>query len=798
MTGSRFDPLARVSRSLRLAAVVLVSFAVLAEEVAVTRLFAVVLQHHFVFLAISVAICGLGLGGLLRQLFSKRDWDVLPLGAGGFAIASSIVLVLLIRWMFPFHMDRYWIAGALMVIPFAAAGLFFAELFARHSAEAGKLYAADLLGAGAAAVAVVGLLQLLGATGTILVAAAIGGGGGALAARRGIGRAFALTGCVLALVLFAASRTTTWLDIGAVRVDRKVVDRNLANPLFLDLANPPGQRPVILRTEWNAFARTDVVEHPGFGPFKKDVYHVYTNGSVPTNMIRSEIDLRTGDAAAVAARLAATKVLAPVCDFAFALGQNRRVLSIGPGGGMDVLLALLHGAEEVEGAELNPSILRIMKRYSDFNGHLYERPGVRIVKAEGRSYVRQSKKKYDLVYAALTQSAAGSSATALMESYLFTIEGFRDYWEHLTPEGSIAVVTHDPLLAARLFATAVTMLGEESISEPEATRHIALFDGETPPYRFLLILKKRPIDPGESTALDAKARERGFDPIFLPGRATGSFAEIETGRKSVLDLAEMLAPEIGTDSDLRPATDDRPFFYDLHRGIPRALTGLIAGAILLAILFSAGFLFGRRDGLATRRCIAPFALYFVALGVGFMLVEIGLVQKLILFLGYPTLALTTTLFALLSGAGAGSAASQRVPTKTALDWAWMASIGAGISIALLAAFFGSRVSNHLLDWPLAVRLVIVFAALAVLGFFLGVPFPSAIRRLGEISETDVPWMWGLNGVFSVVGSLAAAALGKLTGFRSVLLLGAVIYFVIGLALRRRAAARSRADLRAAV
>jgi hypothetical protein len=761
-------------------AVFLVSFAVLADEVALTRLFSVVLQYHFVFLAISLAICGLGLGGLVRQLARRSPFDALVFGAVGFALANTVALVVLVRWVFPFELDRVWIAAGILLAPFVLAGVFFAELFSRSPEQAAGLYAADLLGAGLAAVAVVGMLQVSGAVGSILGSSALAGLGGALAARSRSGRRVSFAAALAPLLMLTADSSTHFLDVYRVPASARIVNSGLATSLFLDLARPAAERPTILTTEWNAFARTDVVEHPMFGGLRKKSYPVYTNGNVPTNMLRIDADLRVTDARLAAASLLKNGVLPPVCDFAFGLGPSRRVLSIGPGGGMDVLLALLHGAEEVEGAELNPSILDIMRRYADFNGHLYERADVHVVTAEGRSYVRQSKAAFDLIYAALTQTVTDSGATALMESYVFTVEGFRDYWSHLTPGGYLAVVTHEAALAARLVGSAVAMLGREGIREPDALRHLLLVDGGHPPYRFLVVLKKQAIDSVESEALASQARGREIVVVHRPWAKDGLFTPVERGERTTGDILESIEAR-NPGFSIQPTTDDRPFFYDVQRGIPPALLGLLAGAAVLVLLFSVAFLSVRRTG-ATAVQMAPFILYFAALGVGFLLIEVALIQKLILLLGYPTLALTISLFSLLSGAGLGSATSRRISTLRTSDAAAHAAILVAFLVVALAWFLGGRFAGALLDWPLGLRIALVVVVLGFLGFLLGRPFPLGIRRLSQVSPVDIPWMWGVNGLFSVVGSLGAACLGKLLGFQAVLLLGAVIYLILGIAL----------------
>jgi MFS family permease len=182
----------------------------------------------------------------------------------------------------------------------------------------------------------------------------------------------------------------------------------------------------------------------------------------------------------------------------------------------------------------------------------------------------------------------------------------------------------------------------------------------------------------------------------------------------------------------------------------------------------------QRTGITYRAAQWLFIVYFATLGVGFMLVEIPLTQKLILPLGYPTLALTVILFALLLGGGAGAWFSQRFHRKALRRWTIVSALAvACVSMGL--AHSAEFVSQMLLGLHLAARCALVGAALLPCGFFLGAPFPSGMRLFAHKFERNVPLVWGLNGVASVVGSLGAAMGAKLWGFHTVLLSGAAVY-----------------------
>jgi len=480
---------------------------------------------------------------------------------------------------------------------------------------------------------------------------------------------------------------------------------------------------------------------------------------------------------------------------AFRQGPFERVLCIGPGGGSDVILALSHGAKFVEGAELNGSILELMHEYADFNGHLYERADVSVVTAEGRSYVRQSQHEYDLIYAALTQTATSGGATALLENYIYTKEAFRDYWEHLSDVGTAALIVHEHPLLLRLFTTSLELLREEGFSDFDATERMAMFMVEDSPYRFMFLLSKQPFVGERAERLVRDAVELEAQPMFVPRLYDGILTKFRGGGQTYEDLlasAQAVDLETGDRAtlDIRPVRDDRPFFFDVLHRLPDGMVELGIGAVVLVVLLSVLARFGRDEKHASLAAIWPFALYFTGLGAGFMLIEIPLIQKLVLVLGYPTLAMTTTLFGLLVGGGIGSAASQRLASESTAGRLALIAGGLAVLYTVAFAFLLPTIDAALLPLGLPARIGTLMAVLGILGLLLGMLFPLGLRLVARFSPLDVPWMWGVNGVLSVIGSLLAVLLANQVGFRGVLLVGAGVYaatlFLVPLMARRAA------------
>ncbi len=763
--------------------VFLIGFAILSLEVGLTRVFSVVLDHHYAFLAVSIAICGLGMGGLILHVLRRggqRGENAAIASAAGFAVATLFVMAALLYALFTFFLAYYWLAGILLLVPFAFAGAYLADVFERHAHRAGRVYAADLIGSGLAAVFITALLRWVGGVNACLLAAVLAAWAAVISEGAPRARVAAGSLAILVTLLGIANVPFGFLAVGSVIAPPGSPAAQVAKPLFVDLSGPVAERPVIVQKKWNAFARTDLVENPGFGMFRGDIYQVFTNGHVPTYMMRVNADLRERDLTVETPLVPAWWHMARNSMLAFRQGPFERVLCIGPGGGSDVILALSQGAKHVEGAELNGSIIELMHEYAAFNGYLYQRDDVSVVMAEGRSYVRQASGTYDMIYAALTQTATAGGATALLENYIYTREAFQDYWGHLSESGMAAMIVHDQALALRLMSTAIDLLRSEGMSDFEATEHLAMFAVPDSPYAFLLLLSKQPFVGERVERLVRDANELEVRAVYVPRLLDGMLTKVRGGGQSYDDLvaqAAVVDPETGEQQplDIRPVPDDRPFFFDVFHEPPTDVVMLGIAAAAMVLLFSVLAAFARGEGHAPAGDVWPFALYFTGLGAGFMLIEIPLIQKLVLVLGYPTVALTTTLFGLLLGGGIGSALSQRLASpESAARLVVIAGVGA-IVYAVTFALLLPSIDAWLLPREMTFRIGALMAILGGLGILLGMLFPSGIRMLARFAPLDVPWMWGLNGILSVVGSLLAVLLANAIGFRGVLLVGAGVY-----------------------
>ena len=805
---------------LLLLAIAVLSAALLGFEVALTRVFAVLLRYHFAFLVISIAVCGLGVGGYATYwLRRKRELSLASLAAL-FALSIAVALALMLRVVFARFPEAYWLAAILVLIPFSIGGAFLSEAFVRFSVWSGRLYAWDLAGAASMALIVVGVLQFLSAINACLLMAALVALAGVLVSRatdssveRKKGNDAILVG--IALIAFLGMNLKfNFLDIPAIppRLDAdnlSLADKGMTQPLFTELGDPRHTSKIV-DTRWSAFARTDVVQDAAM----PGSFYLYTNGNVPTNMMRW--DGKMSSVKAIGAQF-------PLSDWAFAVApfardltsgkaikdqtndskRKRGVLAIGPGGGLDALLALHYGAAQFDGAEINPSIVSLMKepKYARFNGGIYGRQDVNIQVADGRAFVREAiskKQKYALLFSALTKTATAGQGMALLESFVYTTDAFADYLDVLRDDGQMTIVLDSPILTARFCATAIEVLRTRGVDAKTAMQQIAIVYAPQPgqPYAYALVVQKKPFTRAQTFDLYDAAIQRGLTPVWIPKQAQneefGPYPQLASGALDLNGFINIFR-DLENPIDIAPCPDSRPFVLDLTLTTLPVFKQLTVFALVLALgVLALSWKTGRDEtqesslkesatastpAISTQRkneLDILYVLYFLALGVGFMLVEIPLAQKLILPLGYPTLALTVILFSILLGGGIGAWFSQRFEGENLRRYAMLCALGVAVATGIgVLALQGA--GSALLQMNIVVRCVLIAVLLLPLGFLLGTPFPSGLRLFAPTSEHKVPLIWGLNGVASVVGSLLAAMGAKNFGFNVMLGIGALIY-----------------------
>jgi len=741
--------------------VFMVSLSVLMFEVTLIRLFSVTLAYHFVFVIVSLAILGLGLGGgfiyIIKQKIvgEGKIFKVLFFLSLLFPLSLVFSLILLLKAPATGTLVIYSFTG---LVPFFFAGMFLSLVFTGFTRQSSKIYFADLAGAATGSLLVILALQIWGGINTALLSAVIASLGTlflAFASKRKTFIGSTLTCSVFLFLLFYLNLNFKYIDVNfsSGTSPGKALSSNLND---LDR----GER--IVYTDWNAFARTDVTE--GKNPYVKVIY---IDGGAGSDMLKFD-----GDPNKV------SYLIEDIGFFPFYQGRKDKILIIGPGGGKDVLLALLGGVKEITAVEINPGSVKAVQEFSSFNGNIYDFSNVKIFVGDGRSFVKRSKERYDIVYLSLVHTETASMlGFPLTENYIFTKEAFLDYLEHLDEDGRLVMVLHDISDLTKAFVTAISVLQDRGIGLEQALKHLTIINNSDTaiPHMPLFILKKSPFTPEEATAVFGTALVLEKRPLFIPYVYKEAPYSL-IGTQMSLEEFVSRPPVI----NINPAVDDSPFFYNFHKGVPPFLKTLFLISLFLAGAFLVPSYFRRKKGKPKSSQATPvifhFLLYFTCLGVGFMLIEIALMQKFILFLGYPTLSFSVTLFSLLLGGGFGSLTSnflkKRLTRKISL-------VALTIVVMVVSYLFALPfLFDKFLSSPILARSLITMAILLPLGFLMGIPFPIGLRILKDFFPQDIAWMWAINAVMSVVGSILAVILAILFGFTWALLAGALPYIWI--------------------
>jgi spermidine synthase len=774
------------------AAVFLLSAATIVFEIALTRVFSVAQWYHFAFMTVSLALLGFGASGSFLSLFpglAKRELRGL-LSTSCLLCAVSILGGYLVSNRVPFdsyqivydrrqlvYLAIYFLS---LSVPFFFGGLAVAALLAAAPEQAGKAYFANLMGSGIGCPAALILLSVAGGEATVMLASLLAAVAAAGLAYRRSWRRFGLGLALALLLVWGGLRLPSLLEINMSPY------KALSNVLRY-----PGAQ--VAYRGWTAFARVDVVESdvirsaPGLSyvyPSElPDQKGVFTDGE----------DLSPLTAAGAGADVSFLESL--LVSLPYRLIPQPQVLILEPGAGLDVLLAVESGASEIVAVDSNPLVLEIVRdRYAAYAGGIYSREGVTLVGEDGRSYLRRTREQFDIVQVSLAEGfrPVGSGAYSLSENYLYTTESFVEYLDHLAPGGVLMVhrwLQTPPSENVRVLALAVSALERLGVEDP--AQHVIALRSL---YTGLLLVGREEFTPEQMEAVKRFSEEKRFDLVYYTGITPG-----EVNRYSVMEepyyydvYTELLSAE-DRDSfyatyafDVSPPADDRPFFFHFFRWrqTPEILRTLgktwqpfggsgylVLIALLMLCLFASvtmillPLLLVKSGG--QQRHGKRLFLYFLLLGLGYLFVEIPLIQRFILFLGHPVYAFAAVLFSLLTFSGAGSLLSSRLPLRR--------SMVALLALVVCYPMLLPHLFGLLLGGQFLLRLGSAVIALAPLGFLMGVPFPSGIRLAGRVAPGLVPWAWGVNGCASVLSSILAVMLAISQGFSRVLLAGGAAY-----------------------
>jgi hypothetical protein len=466
--------------------------------------------------------------------------------------------------------------------------------------------------------------------------------------------------------------------------------------------------------------------------------------------------------------------------------QEPKVLVIGSGGGRDVVASLVSGSKDVTSVEINPIIYETVRSYGDRAGNVYSHEFVKSYVDEGRSFITRSSDKYDIIYVPFvdTWASVSSGGLSVSENFLYTLEGFQQYYDHLTDKGKIVTVRW-LIDAPRFVSTYAKLLEQNGIPQDQLYRHLIMVTSDSytqDPSVTMVIFSKAPFTDDEIRFLSQSFSQYDYKPILIPGQVMREpYSAFLNGEINLDQFYDMFKTKV------YPVTDDNPYFLSFEKPLPSAVEVLLYGSIgIVAVFLLVPFSWIRRGkGIGggggeissekSELRIATVIPYFAALGVGFILIELALLQKLILLMGNPTMTFALLLFTLLLSSGSGSLLSSRIVKNNMKNLVFVIGGIAGIGI-LYVVFLPPMIYSTIAE-PIEVKAAVSIAILAPIGFLMGMPLPTGMRLLKVHRPDYIPWMWAINGAFSVLGAVLAIALGIMYGSSLAMVLGILVYLI---------------------
>lgn len=779
-----------------------VTLTTLMYEIALTRIFSVAMWYHFAFVAISVALFGMTVGALivhLRPSWFTPDKVKRQLWRWSLAFGLSVVLAFFTQLAIPFvphlTMAGVWsvvLTCVVISVPFVCSGVVVSLALTRFPDRVNRLYAADLVGAGLGCLVLVVAFRFLDGPSLIVAIAALACAGSLLfAVDAGLraGKVVSVA-CVASLALVAGGN--------AYRHDQ-------GNPFIRIVWAKETKDPLHRVDRWNAFSRVTVdgdedawVPAGGYGASSRlpagtrvQDLSLVIDGTASTSIMgwtgdESETDFLRYDITNLGY---------------YAHEGDCRTATIGVGGGRDVLSSLEFGCEHVTGIEINNSIIDLLTgQFGEFSGHIDQDPRVDLINDEARSWLTRTDETYDQIQISMidTWAASSAGAFALTENSLYTTDGWETFFDRLEPGGILSVSRwyempsfSEPFEAFRTASLASEVLDRHGVDDPRD--HVLIYEGPVNGFGTSAATFLVSPDPFTDETLDTIADTAdfmGFRPILTPTEvADERFADIVAPGGPGPGIAQF-------DEDLRPPTDDRPFFFQMAK-IDTFLSGggladnlvfrpvLVLSLLAVVVLALAAVCIGGplvAMGRSTRhRGRIPFYGYFASIGLGFMLIEFSQLQRLSTFLGHPTYALTVVLFTVLLFSGLGSMAIERL-TDPDRPRSLLAPVGALLAMLVVFGLLTEPVISSFAGSTTPVRIAASVGVLAPLALLMGMPFSIGMRAAATDDDAPTAFLWGINGAMSVVASVLGALAAMFFGITVTFVAGAGAYLLAGVSL----------------
>jgi len=784
----------------------LVALSTLMYEILLTRIFSVTVWYHLAFFAISVAMFGMTVGAIIVYLcphFFMEERAPAQLALASLLFALAVVASFMTHLSIPLSMSislltvySFALTYVVIAVPFIFSGIAVCLALTRFPKQVSQLYAADLAGAALGCVLLIYTLKLTDGPTAVIAVALLGSIGAILFA------ASARAGKLTAAALIASLLLLTFVVGNTALVRRQ-------SPLLRLMWVKGAYEPPPLYEKWNSFSRIQVGGNPtqplsplavsfslGY-PLTEKLPQLYLSIDACAGTVLTKFQGNLKDVEYLKYDLV---------NFVHYLRPDSRVLVVGVGGGRDVLSALEFGQKSVVGVEINEEILKTVNgRFGDFTGHLDRDPRVTFVNDEARSYIARQTEKFDIIQTSFidTWAATAAGAFVLAESPLYTVEAWKIFLDHLTPNGVVTFsrwyFRERPGEVYRLTSLAVTALMQKGVTNPR--EHIVIVRYMPPPRPSseslpdgvgTILVSRSPFSEKDLATIGEVARRLLFEIVLSPKVALDeTFAKIASGQ-GLKEFASQYPLNIAA------PTDDSPFFFHMLRlrNVLRrdlwqqgtvtfnmkavfVLASLLLTVIVLTLLCIIVPL-----TLTSRKAVLqgalPLFVYFAGIGFGFMLIEISQLQRLIVFLGHPTYGLAVVLFALLLSSGLGSFLTGNVTVEGARGSGAIRLLML-LGILVLFGLVTPYATRQFQGSVTRLRILLAVAILFPLGLFMGMAFPLGMKVASQKSAQLTPWLWGINGATSVCASVLAVVIALSSGISTSFWTGFGCYIAAALA-----------------
>ena len=783
----------------------MLSMSVLLFELALTRIFSIVLWYDYAFMAISIAFFGLGIGSLLTHILkNKVKREQLPSKILQttiiFAVSVPIFLVV-IGYVIPPNIHFIYLFYLTSSIPFFFAGIPMSLIFFAMPREVSKLYFIDLVGAAAATLMLDPLMQRLGAESVLLSAALLVLGPSLIAAlvlsapsqKKNVSNAPIIENKIKlsGIIVLAASAM-----ILAVNTDANIlaIKPGENKGLHYQLEKPSEFEH--LSTQWNSFSRIDVTRQLHPQDNDDDDHNNGRSRALSAIAIDADADTPVFKWNGSSADLVWLKRFMDYLPFEISTQVNN-TLVIGSGGGEDVLVALAGGSKKVTAVEINPLIISTAKQFGDSAGNLYDRKEVELFIDDGRRFISSSDSKYDRIVIKLVDSWAAQLAGgyALSENYLYTVEAFRQYLRHLDEDNGMLVMVRWNFELPRLMPLVAESLRQEKQGGNSEDIRKQILVVENRPglyfesnnkqtiYPVLLIIKNNPFTDSEINLAKERVANNNARVIAMPGGYIEPPYDTLLLDKNYYHSQQLQESDLRAILELKPPTDDSPFYFAKEQ-VPNQMILLLETVLGVSAVLALLLIYYSRRNRALPIMSSTSSwfhmIFVIFIGLGFMFLEITFIQKFLLLLGTPIMALTVILFSILLSSGIGAYLSGRLFHKNPYK-AVVVSIPLLVGIVL--AYYGllQGIIDSAIILQLPQRIMLTFALLSPAGLLMGFQFPSITRMAsrhsnqGEHTDENITLLWGVNVIASVIATVLTAISSMVIGFNGNLLLGAGLY-----------------------